>query len=265
MPRARPPLPRQTAADPAVEVSQVNRDDPKLDPKASRRRRWALLVALVFMAGLGLVLMFLLTLATRNRAFYEQNFGWLAMVNVAVAVLLALIIVWLAVRLYLRFRLGRFGSRLLLKLAAIIGLVGVLPGVLIYTVSYQFVSRSIESWFDVRVESALAAGLNLGRTTLDTMSADLGDKTRMVAEELARQPHSSALLRGWRLARPASRCWPWSARRASTWTMNRGTCRWWCRCPRPWSPTRWRSRWPTASTRSAPWAGKACAACTSAP
>ena len=41
------------------------------------------------------------------------------------------------------------------------------PGVLIYTVSYQFVSRSIESWFDVKVEGALDAGLNLGRGTLD--------------------------------------------------------------------------------------------------
>jgi nitrogen fixation/metabolism regulation signal transduction histidine kinase len=172
----------------------VNRDDPRTDPKAIRRRRWAMLVALVFMAGLGLVLMFLLTLATRNRAFYEQNFGWLVGVNVAVAGLLALIIVWLAVRLYLRYRLGRFGSRLLLKLAAIIGLVGVLPGVLIYAVSYQFVARSIESWFDVRVESALAAGLNLGRTTLDTLSADLSGKTRNAAEELARLPNASAVL-----------------------------------------------------------------------
>jgi nitrogen fixation/metabolism regulation signal transduction histidine kinase len=172
----------------------VNRDDPRTDPKSIRRRRWAMLVALVFMAGLSLVLMFLLTLATRNRAFYEQNFGWLVGVNVAVAVLLALIIVWLAVRLYMRYRLGRFGSRLLLKLAAIIGLVGVLPGVLIYAVSYQFVARSIESWFDVRVESALAAGLNLGRTTLDTLSADLSGKTRNAAEELARLPNASAVL-----------------------------------------------------------------------
>ena len=172
----------------------MNRDDPHTDPKATRRRRWAMVVALVFMAGLSLVLMFLLTLATRNRAFYEQNFGWLVGVNVAVAVLLALIIVWLAVRLYMRYRLGRFGSRLLLKLAAIIGLVGVLPGVLIYAVSYQFVARSIESWFDVRVESALAAGLNLGRTTLDTLSADLSGKTRNAAEELARLPNASAVL-----------------------------------------------------------------------
>ena len=51
-----------------------------------------------------------------------------------------------------------------------------MPGVLIYTVSYQFVSRSIESWFDVKVEGALDAGLNLGRGTLDALVTDLGDQ-----------------------------------------------------------------------------------------
>ncbi|MBS3996300.1 MAG: PAS domain-containing protein, partial [Hydrogenophaga sp.] len=86
------------------------------------------------------------------------------------------------------------GSRLLVKLAGIIGLVGILPGLLIYTVSYQFVSRSIESWFDVRVESALDAGLNLGRTVLDTLSTDLSSKTRLAAEGLARVPDASAVL-----------------------------------------------------------------------
>jgi len=39
------------------------------------------------------------------------------------------------VRLLLRVRHGKFGSRLLLKLAAIFALVGVVPGLLIYTVS----------------------------------------------------------------------------------------------------------------------------------
>ncbi len=156
--------------------------------------RWAVIAALVFMAGLGMVLLFLLTLATRNRALYEQNFGWLVNVNLGVAVLLGGVIVWLGVRLALRFKRGKFGSRLLVKLAVITVLVGLLPGLLIYTVSYQFVSRSIESWFDVRVESALAAGLNLGRTTLDTLSADLSSNTRVAAEALAREPNASAAL-----------------------------------------------------------------------
>ncbi len=60
----------------------------------------------------------------------------------------------------MRLRKGRFGSRLLVKLAAIFALVGLMPGVLIYVVSYQFVTRSIESWFDVKVEGALVAGVN---------------------------------------------------------------------------------------------------------
>jgi nitrogen fixation/metabolism regulation signal transduction histidine kinase len=61
-------------------------------------------------------------------------------------------------------------------------------------VSYQFVSRSIESWFDVKVEGALAAGLNLGRATLDTLSADLTKQTRIAATQLAEVPEESAML-----------------------------------------------------------------------
>lgn len=156
--------------------------------------RWAVGVALVFMTALGMVLMFLLALATRNRAFYEQNFAWLVGINMAVALVLLGIILWLLVRLMLRFRQGKFGSRLLLKLAGIIGLVGVLPGLLIYAVSYQFVSRSIESWFDVQVESALGSGLSLGRTVLDTLSDDWSNKTRIAADSLARMSPASAPL-----------------------------------------------------------------------
>ena len=69
--------------------------------------------------------------------------------------LLLLVLRWGLTRLVIRVRQGQFGSRLLVKLAAIFALVGVVPGVLIYVVSYQFVSRSIESWFDVKVEAAL--------------------------------------------------------------------------------------------------------------
>jgi len=162
--------------------------------KRSAPARWAIGTAIVFMAGLGLVLLFLLTLATNNRAFYEANFTRLLVVNIAVAAVLSLVILWLAVRLAARLRRGKFGSRLLVKLAAIFGLVGFLPGLLIYTVSYQFVSRSIESWFDVRVETALNAGLNLGRTTLDVLTEDMLNKTRSAANSLSGVSDPSAAL-----------------------------------------------------------------------
>ncbi|TWO65504.1 HAMP domain-containing protein [Caenimonas sedimenti] len=162
--------------------------------KGSRALRWALLVGVTVIVAIGIVLMFLLTQATNNRELYEQNYNRLFILNVVVASLLLAVILWVGVRLASRLRRGKFGSRLLIKLAAIFALVGFLPGMLIYVVSYQFVSRSIESWFDVKVEGALSAGLELGRTTLDTLASDFGNKTRSAASQLAEVPESSAPL-----------------------------------------------------------------------
>ena len=156
------------------------------DPvRRARAMRWAVVVGVAAMLSLGLVLLFMLTQATNNRTLYEANYARLFVINMVVAVLLFVVLIWIAWRLISRVRRGRFGSRLLVKLAAIFALVGFVPGMLIYVVSYQFVSRSIESWFDVKVESALDAGLNLGRSTLDVMANDLGSRSRAAGGQLA--------------------------------------------------------------------------------
>ena len=165
---------------------------PVTSVKSSKAFRWTVGVGAGVMAALGLVLLFLLTQATGNRDLYERNYALLFALNVAVAALLLLVIGWIVLRLALRLRRGRFGSRLLVKLAAIFALVGLLPGLMIYVVSYQFVNRSIESWFDVEVEGALAAGLNLGRATLDTLAVDLANRTRQAATQLSEVPDASA-------------------------------------------------------------------------
>ncbi|PIF28547.1 nitrogen fixation/metabolism regulation signal transduction histidine kinase [Acidovorax sp. 56] len=160
--------------------------------RASKAVRWAVGVGAATMVAIGMVLLFLLTLATNNRALYERNYAWLFGVNVLVALLLLGVLLWIAVRLALRLRKGRFGSRLLVKLAAIFGLVGLLPGVLIYVVSYQFVTRSIESWFDVKVEGALVAGVNLARVSLESQAADMVAKTRTASAQVAQVSSTSA-------------------------------------------------------------------------
>jgi len=152
----------------------------------TKAARWAWVVSLVAVTGACGVLAFLLSIgATAPRGFFERHYVWLFWLNVVVAALLVLVIGIAAVRLVIRVKRGKFGSRLLLKLAAIFALVGVVPGLLIYTVSYQFVNRSIESWFDVKLASALDAGLKLGQGTLDSLVDDLGVKTRSAAERLA--------------------------------------------------------------------------------
>jgi len=172
----------------------VSSSAPSALPRLSRAWRWSLGVGLGVVAALSLVLLFMLAQATGNRELYERYYNILFVLNVAVAGLLLAIIAWAVVRMGLRLKRGKFGSRLLVKLAAIFALVGLLPGFMIYVVSYQFVSRSIESWFDVRVESALGAGLQLGRVTLDRVASDLGNRSRLAAAQIAQSAEGGSSL-----------------------------------------------------------------------
>ena len=153
-------------------------------------QRWAMGLGIAGLLVGVLLLIFLLAQATNNRLLYERYYTRLFAVNMVVAGVLALVIVWGIYRLIARLWRGKFGSQLLIKLAAIFGLVGVLPGLLIYVVSYQFVSRSIESWFDVKVEGALDAGLTLARTSLETQAKDFGNQVRTASAALADTPEA---------------------------------------------------------------------------
>ncbi|MCM2479650.1 sensor histidine kinase [Serpentinimonas maccroryi] len=163
-------------------------------PLGAAARRWLAALLLILVGGVVMVLFFMLTVATDHRAFEADGYVYLVWLNVGVAGLLGVLLLWLAYKLASRWRRKRFGSRLQVKLAAIFALVGFLPGLLIYVVSYQFVSRSIETWFDVRVETALSAGLNLGRTTIETLAADLASKARGAALRLGEQSDVAAAL-----------------------------------------------------------------------
>jgi nitrogen fixation/metabolism regulation signal transduction histidine kinase len=150
----------------------------------TKSTRWTWAISLVAVLGIVLVLSFVISLSVQPPSIYERRLVWMYWLNVGVAVLLSLVIVIAGARLAMRLRRRKFGSRLLLKLVGMFALVAVVPGIIIYTVSYQFVSRNIESWFDARVEAALSAGLGLGRETLDGLSADAGKKAARAAERL---------------------------------------------------------------------------------
>jgi nitrogen fixation/metabolism regulation signal transduction histidine kinase len=150
----------------------------------TRATGWSILVTAVALVAIALVLTFVLSITTDSTRLFERHGDWLIWANVASAALLTVVVLLAAARLAARRRQGKFGSGLLIKLAGIFALVGVLPGVLIYTVSYQFVSRSIEVWFDERVQGALDSGLELGRSTLAAQQTDLSSKTRTAADSL---------------------------------------------------------------------------------
>jgi nitrogen fixation/metabolism regulation signal transduction histidine kinase len=152
-----------------------------------------------FIAAIGGILWFLLLMSTAaDTVIFSRNYPLLIGLNIALAIAMVSLVGWQLRALWRDYQAQVFGARLKLRLMLMFGLIAVLPGALVYGVSVQFVTRSIESWFDVRVEKALESGLHLGRSALDSLLVDLGDKAQSMATELSdikEASRRSALLR----------------------------------------------------------------------
>lgn len=140
---------------------------------------------LIIGAGVGAVMLFLLATAGANTEFFERKYRLLLVINVAFVLFLMAIVAILLWRFRRRLKSGVFGSKLALRLMLVFSLMAILPGVLVYAVSVQFLEKSIESWFDVKVDRALEGGLNLGQTMLDNLLEELQKKAQATALMLA--------------------------------------------------------------------------------
>lgn len=137
---------------------------------------------------LGTFLLYLLSNASAETAASGEYYTLLVTLNIALSLLLLVLIGTQLFRLYRHIRQRVMGSRFTLRLLGSFALMAILPGLIVYIVSVNFLTRSIESWFNVKVESALEGGLNLGRTALDIMLTDLKEKGESMATTLAFQP-----------------------------------------------------------------------------
>src|ERR1700720_3191703 len=131
-------------------------------------------------AVLGTVFLFLLATASANTSLFAGNYTLLVVLNLTLVVVLMALVAYQLWRLRKNLKAGVFGSRLAARLVLLFALVAVLPGALLYGVSIQFLGKSIESWFDVRVDRALEGGLNLGRNALEYLLKETRNKATQV-------------------------------------------------------------------------------------
>ena len=150
----------------------------------SIRRRYAI-VLLVALCAVGL---FLIATASANTALFAQHYRTLLALNGTIAVLLAALVIWQLVTLRRKLKAGVFGAKLMLRLVLLFAMMAVVPGVLLYGMSIQFLGKSIESWFDVKVDKALEGGLKLSQDVLDNMLIDLKAKGSAIAFQLSTRP-----------------------------------------------------------------------------
>lgn len=143
---------------------------------------------LILCVGLGAVALFLLATASANSVLFAEQYPLLLVLNGAVVLMLTALVVYQLLTLRRKLKRGVFGAKLTLRLVLLFALMAVLPGALIYGVSVQFLARSIDSWFEVRVDKALEGGINLGRGALDGLLKDLTAKADAMALELSARP-----------------------------------------------------------------------------
>jgi len=151
-------------------------------------RKKAVPIAIGTIGVFALLLLVLLSIASSNTEFFDNYFIWLYAANLVIGICLTLVILTLVIVIAVRWYRGHFGTRLIAKLAMIFALVGIVPGLILYGVSLQFVSRSIETWFDVQVESALNSGLELGRVTLRVAQEEILAEGNFIAEQIVQAP-----------------------------------------------------------------------------
>ncbi|MEO6422998.1 MAG: ATP-binding protein [Candidatus Nitrotoga sp.] len=142
---------------------------------------------IIISALLGGFLLYLLSSASANTELFSRNYYVLLTLAGVLALYLTVLVGYQLWQLRGKLKAKVFGAKLTLRLTLFFILIAILPGLLVYAVSVQFLDKSIESWFDLRVERALEGGLNLGRNALETSLKELSKKGQSTALLLAKQ------------------------------------------------------------------------------
>jgi len=135
---------------------------------------------------ISLALLVILIRSLSNSDFISsETFQLLLKINLAFVVLLFIFIALQVYRLFKEVKKEVTGSRLTLRLVISYSVMIIVPLMVLYFVSVNFLTKSIESWFNVRVESALESGLNIGQKTLDILRKDVELKSRSISYSLS--------------------------------------------------------------------------------
>ncbi len=123
--------------------------------------------------------------ATSNSATFGKYYLWLIFFNAVGLIILLGLIVYNVYRLIVQYRLKAIGSHLTARMIGVFVLLTIIPVSIVYYFSLSFLHRSIDSWFDVGIDTALEDSLQLGRSAIDLRKREALNKTRDIAVEIS--------------------------------------------------------------------------------
>ena len=145
----------------------------------------------IFALFLGVVAsLHLMSTATQDASQLGRMYSWLVLLNALGSVLLLVLVGANTYWLIKQWRKKAAGSNLTVRMVFLFSALSLAPASIVFYFSMQFLERSIDSWFDVRIDQALEDALQLGQTALDERMKNLLKQTEQSARELAETPVS---------------------------------------------------------------------------
>jgi nitrogen fixation/metabolism regulation signal transduction histidine kinase len=154
-----------------------------MDTKPLKRRATALAAVSLLSVSL-LASLILMSAAIQNSGKFGATYSVLLILNsIGLLTFVALIAINIR-RLIKQLRQREAGARLTLRMLVIFVTLAIIPVLIVYGFSLDFLRRGIDSWFDVEIDSALTDSLELSRAALDLKMRDLLNQTEQMAYEV---------------------------------------------------------------------------------
>ena len=135
--------------------------------------------------GFALAALFLLTKTVQKSDDFDRLQDAILAINIAGGILLIGLLVGNLSRLLRDYRQNVPGAKLKARMVGMFVGLAVLPLLVVFYFSIQFINRGIDSWFNVQVEEGLENALTLSRAALETQKRQNLFATQQVARRLA--------------------------------------------------------------------------------
>ena len=135
--------------------------------------------------GLALSALFLLTQTVQKSDDFDRLQDVILAINIAGGVLLLALLIGNLSRLLRDYRNNVPGAKLKARMVGMFVGLAVLPLLVVFYFSMQFINRGIDSWFNVQVEEGLDNALTLSRAALEMQKRQNLYATQQVAQRLA--------------------------------------------------------------------------------
>jgi PAS domain S-box-containing protein len=153
--------------------------------RSKRVRRLVLRVLPVTVALVVLLVsLILVSNVQQNASGFNQTYVWVLVLTVFALLVVSAAIIYRVISLTKKVREHAAGAMLSARWVRYFLVLSLPPALIVYFFSAYFLTRTVDSWFDVGVEAALADSLEMGQQFLENRTLEVRNQVRRLGREI---------------------------------------------------------------------------------